>query len=122
MTAPGTGAPGTARSSAARRERASPSRAISRGAASTRPIPSTPGTDAGGGTMKLDFHRDSAGDPRARGKGRAQVVADFLESDLQDSVDAAREVLRAVDDVESGRVPSWERTGNAYTLTLSPKG
>jgi uncharacterized protein YacL (UPF0231 family) len=72
--------------------------------------------------MKLELYRDSAGDPRARGKGRAQTVAGFLESDLQDSPAAAREVLRALDAVESGREPAWERTGNAYTLTLSPKG
>ena len=49
-------------------------------------------------------------------------MAGFLESDLQDSPTAAREVLRALDAVESGREPSWERTGNAYTLTLSPEG
>jgi uncharacterized protein YacL (UPF0231 family) len=72
--------------------------------------------------MKLDFQRDSAGDLRARGRGRARTVAGFLESDLQGSAEAAREVLRALDDVESGRAPSWERTGNAYTLTLSPAG
>jgi uncharacterized protein YacL (UPF0231 family) len=72
--------------------------------------------------MKLEFHRDSAGDPRAHGKGHDRIVAGFLESDLQDSPEAAREVLRAVDAVESGREPSWERTGNAHTLTLSPKG
>ena len=72
--------------------------------------------------MKLEHYRDSAGDPRARGKGQGQTVAGFLESDLQDSPEAAREVLRAVDDVEAGRAPTWERTGNAYTLALSPGG
>ncbi len=72
--------------------------------------------------MKLEFHRDSAGDPRARGKGHDRIVAGFLESDLQDSPESAREVLRAIDAVESGREPSWERTGNAHTLTLSPAG
>jgi uncharacterized protein YacL (UPF0231 family) len=72
--------------------------------------------------MQLEFYWDSAGDPRARCKGIARVVAGFLESDLQDSAEAAREVLSAVDDVESGRLPSWERTGNAYTLTLSAEG
>ncbi|HTG36125.1 MAG TPA: YacL family protein [Thermoanaerobaculia bacterium] len=72
--------------------------------------------------MKLEYYRDSAGDPRARGRGHGRLVAGFLESDLQDSPAAAREVLRALDHVESGREPSWERTGNAYTLTLSPKG
>jgi uncharacterized protein YacL (UPF0231 family) len=72
--------------------------------------------------MKLEFHRDSDGAPRARVKGAGRIVAGFLESDLQDSPEAAREVLRAIDAVESGRQPSWERTGNAHTLTLSPAG
>lgn len=72
--------------------------------------------------MKLEFYRDSAGDPRARCKGRGRVLAGFLESDLQDSPAASGELLSAIDRVESGREPSWERTGNAYTLTLSPKG
>jgi len=72
--------------------------------------------------MQLEFYWDAAGDARARCKGPGQAVAGFLESDLQDSTAAAHEILRAVDDVESGRVPSWERTGNAHTLTLSPRG
>ena len=56
----------------------------------------------------------------ARARGTARRLAGFLESDLQDSPAAAHEILRAVDPVESGRLPSWERTGNAYTLSLSP--
>jgi uncharacterized protein YacL (UPF0231 family) len=75
--------------------------------------------------MKLEFHRDSDGAPRARvthGTDAGRAVSGFLESDLQDSAEAAREILRAVDAVEAGREPSWERTGNAHTLTLSPEG
>lgn len=72
--------------------------------------------------MKLQFYRDAAGDARARGRGRGKVVAGFLESDLQDSPESAQEVLKAIEDVEAGRADSWERTGNAYTLTLSPQG
>lgn len=72
--------------------------------------------------MKLQFYRDDAGDARARGRGRGKVVAGFLESDLQDSPESAREVLRALDDVEAGHADSWERTGNVHTLTLSPQG
>ncbi len=72
--------------------------------------------------MKIQFYRDAAGDARARGRGRGKRVAGFLESDLQDSPASAREVLQAIDDVEAGRIDSWERTGNAYTLTLSPQG
>jgi uncharacterized protein YacL (UPF0231 family) len=72
--------------------------------------------------MQLQFHWDDDGSPRARGKGHGQALAGFLESDLQDSPAAAREVLHALDRVESGHAPTWERTGNAYTLTLSPAG
>lgn len=72
--------------------------------------------------MQLEFYRDADGAPRARCKGHGRALADFLESDLQDSARAAHEVLRAVDRVESGREPSWERTGNAHTLSLSPEG
>jgi len=72
--------------------------------------------------MQLQFHWDDDGSPRASGRGRGRTAAGLLESDLQDSPDAAREVLRALDRVESGREPSWERAGNAYTLTLSPEG
>ena len=72
--------------------------------------------------MQLQFHWDDDGSPRAHGKGHGRALAGFLESDLQDSPAAAREVLRALDRIESGHEPSWERTGNAYTLTLSPEG
>jgi len=72
--------------------------------------------------MKLQLYRDDAGDARARGRGRGKAVAGFLEGDLQDSPESAREVLRALEDVEAGRADSWERTGNAHTLTLSPGG
>jgi uncharacterized protein YacL (UPF0231 family) len=70
--------------------------------------------------MKHEHYRDSAGDPRAKGHDRR--LAGYLESDLQDSPAAAHEILRAIDRVESGHEASWERTGNAYTLSLSPEG
>ena len=72
--------------------------------------------------MQLEFYRDGEGEARARAKGPSRAVAGFLESDLQGSATAAREVLRALDEVESGRRASWERTGNSHTLTLSPDG
>lgn len=72
--------------------------------------------------MQSEFYWDKSGDPRARRRAIPGVVAGFLESDLQDSMAATREVLDAIDEVEAGRLPSWERTGNAFTLTLSPEG
>jgi uncharacterized protein YacL (UPF0231 family) len=72
--------------------------------------------------MQLEFYRDAEGEARARRKGPGKAVARFLESDLQESAAAAREVLQAVEEVQSGRRDSWERTGNSHTLTLSAEG
>jgi uncharacterized protein YacL (UPF0231 family) len=73
--------------------------------------------------MQLEFYRDAAGDPRARCKGAAgEALARFLESDLQGSVKHGREILRALGRVEAGKLGHWEKTGNAFTLTLSPDG
>jgi hypothetical protein len=70
--------------------------------------------------MKL--YRDSSGDPRARGEKGRELLARFLESDLQGSPSLGRKVLAAIDKIAGGHLDDWERTGNAYTLTLSPKG
>lgn len=72
--------------------------------------------------MRLEFYRDSAGDPRARCKGRGEELAGFLESDLQGSGQGGRAILRAIDRIEAGKLDRREITGNSYTLTLSPAG
>jgi hypothetical protein len=76
--------------------------------------------------MDLDFYWDEAGDPRAAAGGalsaRAACVARYLESDVQGSVGQAREIVRAIDRLLAGRLQSWSETGNAHTLTLSPRG
>ena len=72
--------------------------------------------------MQLEFYWDAEGEARARCKGPGRAVAGFLESDLQESTAAAHEVLRAVEEVQSGRRDSWERTGNSHTVTLSAEG
>jgi hypothetical protein len=46
----------------------------------------------------------------------------FLESDVQGSVASARDLLDALDRVETGALDRWERTGNAHTLTITPQG
>ncbi|MEA2600577.1 MAG: hypothetical protein QOF89_1569 [Acidobacteriota bacterium] len=72
--------------------------------------------------MQLEFYWDSAGDPRARCLGPGAVLASFLEGDIQGSGKHGREILRAIDRIEAGKLDHWETTGNAYTLTLSPAG
>jgi uncharacterized protein YacL (UPF0231 family) len=70
----------------------------------------------------MRFHRDPSGDPRARGEKGREQLAGFLESDVQGSVSQGRKILAAIDKIAGGHLDDWERTGNAYTLTLSPDG
>lgn len=70
----------------------------------------------------LRFHRDSEGDLRAQADDGRELLARWLESDVQGSASLCRKVLAAIDKVAAGTLDDWERTGNAYTLTLSPDG
>ena len=70
----------------------------------------------------MRLYRDSSGDPRARGETDRHLLAGFLESDVQGSVSLGRKILAAIDKIAGGHLDEWERTGNAYTLTLSPAG
>ena len=69
----------------------------------------------------IEYYRDEAGNARARGLADYGVLIDYLESDVQGSAATAREILEAIDQVSSGQEKSWELTGNAYTLSLSPE-
>jgi len=70
----------------------------------------------------MRLYRDSSGDPRARCEQGRHLLAGFLESDVQGSVSLGCKILAAIDKVAGGHLDEWERTGNAYTLTLSPDG
>ncbi|HKV07388.1 MAG TPA: YacL family protein [Thermoanaerobaculia bacterium] len=72
--------------------------------------------------MQLQFYWDSEGTPRAQCDPPGSTVADFLESDVQGSLELAHEILRALDRIDAGTIDSWEVTGNAHTLTLSKQG
>jgi len=61
--------------------------------------------------------------PRGRAHDRAHDrIAAFLVMDIQRSPDWARDLLAKIADVKSGALPSWERIGNAYRLSLSSEG
>jgi uncharacterized protein YacL (UPF0231 family) len=70
----------------------------------------------------VKFHRDADGDPRAEAEDGRDHLAGWLESDVQGSVSLGRKILAAVDKVAVGDLDEWERTGNVYTVTLSPEG
>ncbi|HYG61316.1 MAG TPA: YacL family protein [Thermoanaerobaculia bacterium] len=70
----------------------------------------------------MHFYRDEAGDPRANSPEPQELLARFLESDIQGSEDYARDILGAIERVEAGKEPSWQETGNAHTLILDSAG
>lgn len=51
-----------------------------------------------------------------------ELLAQYLESDVQESPEVARRLLDLVEQVASGELEEWEGTGNAFTLTLAPEG
>jgi uncharacterized protein YacL (UPF0231 family) len=70
----------------------------------------------------MRLYHDSSGDPRAHGEKGRELLARFLESDIQGSAALGRQILAAIDKVAGGHLATWERTGNAYTLTLASGG
>ena len=50
------------------------------------------------------------------------VLAAFLVMDIQHNPDWVRELADRIVEVKSGRLPAWERIGNAYRLELTGKG
>ncbi len=49
-----------------------------------------------------------------------QTVRAYLTMDIQASPEAAQELLEKIAAVRSGSLPSWERLGNAYCLSVFP--
>jgi uncharacterized protein YacL (UPF0231 family) len=59
----------------------------------------------------------------ARGSGRhGEVLASFLQSDIQGDLDAARTLLAEIGGVERGEAPQPAAAGNAYAISVSSEG
>ncbi len=69
--------------------------------------------------MQLDCYWDTDGDPRARCAPAHTLLAHFLESDIQGSLELCQEILEAIRQIETGRLKNWEQTGNAHTVSLA---
>jgi hypothetical protein len=51
-----------------------------------------------------------------------EMLAAFLVMDIQRNPEWAREVADRIAEVQSGKIPKWERIGNAFRLEISKKG
>src|SRR5687767_7636886 len=70
-------------------------------------------------SFELHVERDDRGWRRARVPEPFRALSEFLESDLQNSVRCCDEVLRFVEAIVSRSRESWQRSGNATTLTIT---
>jgi len=58
----------------------------------------------------------------ARGSGRhGEVLASFLQSDVQGDLDSARALLAEIGAAERGEAPQPVAVGNAYSIAISPE-
>jgi hypothetical protein len=51
-----------------------------------------------------------------------EMLVAFLVMDIQRNPDWARELADRIEQVKTGKLPVWERIGNAYRLELTGKG
>lgn len=65
----------------------------------------------------LRFVRSSQQAPQIIASGRLQLLATFLESDIQDPV-TGRELLDAFQSALADRLEEFEMSGNAFTIHL----
>lgn len=74
----------------------------------------------------VSAHRHPAGHLEARaarGSGRrGEVLASFLQSDVQGDLAAARAMLAEIGAAERGEAPQPAAIGNAYAVSISPEG
>lgn len=67
-------------------------------------------------------YKDENGYPRAMADDEQnEVVAAFLEQDIQGSISMVEELLRVLDQVKNGQLKNWEGTGNAHTVVITPE-
>jgi hypothetical protein len=66
------------------------------------------------------FHRDDEGNARVHvEESSSELLASFLEEDVQESTGVCREILSAIEKVIRGEIPAWHQVGNAHILSLS---
>ncbi|AOR63389.1 hypothetical protein [Pectobacterium wasabiae] len=67
----------------------------------------------------MKYYYDTDGYPALEIEHNFHVIADFLQSDVQSSLYGVNEYISVCDDVISGKIPKWEGTGNAHTVTIN---
>ncbi len=71
--------------------------------------------------QNISFYRDDTGLLRARAADKDQLLAAFLETDIQEDTGMISELLKQINAIQKGTRKRYETSGNAHALTLTPK-
>lgn len=63
-------------------------------------------------------YTDENGFLRADVEKGDELLAWFLEQDIQSSTESCKDMLGICNKVEMGKIPMWKGTGNAHTVTI----
>ena len=72
-------------------------------------------------SVQVQLFRDEYGYPRAEAAAPYQILGWFLEQDIQADSEWARELIKIIEEIQSGTESRWEGTGNVHTLILTPE-
>ncbi len=70
----------------------------------------------------LKVIRADDGTLKAQTEPGMTLLGNFLEEDVQESASYCHELLAVLEKVALGEEGSWERTGNAHTVTVNRDG
>ncbi len=69
----------------------------------------------------MQFHRDTEGAPIATDDNDQAILANFLQSDIQDDLIIGQEVLDMIKLINAGRLGNYEFSGNAHLLSINAR-
>ena len=69
--------------------------------------------------MIIQLETDLFGVVRPKGIGKYQIVAGYIDDDIQINITFIRELLQITEDIQNGILVTWSGTGNAHDLTLT---
>jgi uncharacterized protein YacL (UPF0231 family) len=71
--------------------------------------------------MSIKIYKHRLGHPQFDLPKSLEILAWYLEQDIQKSVFCCDEIMKAAELVQKGEIDFWKGTGNAHTVTIKPE-
>lgn len=70
----------------------------------------------------MQFQRDDEGSPTVIDDGKQPMLANFLQSNIQDDLSLGQDILEVTKRVIAGELKDYDFSGNAHILNISASG